>query len=96
MTPKGVRKLRKALVAAGRVDKLQLAGLQSDRAPVLAGGVAILSAVVEALEIERMNASPGALREGLLVDLLGRIRHEDTRDRTIRRVAAMSTGSSVG
>jgi exopolyphosphatase/guanosine-5'-triphosphate,3'-diphosphate pyrophosphatase len=87
VTPKGVRKLRKALIAADRVDKLQLAGLQSDRAPVIAGGVAILSAVVEALEIERVDTSPGALREGLLVDLLGRIRHEDTRDRTIRRVA---------
>ena len=34
-----------------------------------------------------MEASPGALREGLLYDLLGRIRHEDVRDRTIRAVS---------
>jgi exopolyphosphatase/guanosine-5'-triphosphate,3'-diphosphate pyrophosphatase len=87
VSPKGLRKLRKALLAAGRSDKLALDGLQSDRAPVLAGGVAILSALVGALEIERMDTSPGALREGLLVDLLGRIRHEDVRDRTVRRVA---------
>jgi len=85
---KGLRKLRKALYAAAHVDKLELLGLQADRAPVLAGGIAILSAVVDALEVDRMAASPGALREGLLFDLLGRIRHEDVRDRTIRRFAA--------
>jgi exopolyphosphatase/guanosine-5'-triphosphate,3'-diphosphate pyrophosphatase len=55
-----------------------------DRARVLPGGVAILSAIFDRLGIERMSASTGALREGLVYDLLGRIRHEDVRDRTIR------------
>ena len=32
-----------------------------------------------------MTPASGALREGLLYDLLGRIRHEDVRDQTIRR-----------
>lgn len=88
ITAKGLRKLRKALYAAGQVPALELPGLTPDRAPVLAGGIAILSAVVDALEVDRMAASPGALREGLLFDLLGRMRHEDVRDRTIRRFAA--------
>jgi exopolyphosphatase/guanosine-5'-triphosphate,3'-diphosphate pyrophosphatase len=81
----GLRKLRKALVAAGSTEKLALAGLQAERAPVLPGGVAILSAVFDALGIESMRASLGALREGVLHDLLGRIRHEDLRDQTIGR-----------
>jgi exopolyphosphatase / guanosine-5'-triphosphate,3'-diphosphate pyrophosphatase len=85
ITAKGLRKLRKALVEAGHTSKLEFAGMQSERAPVLPGGVAILEAVFEGLAIEQMNTSQGALREGVLYDLLGRIRHEDLRDRTIRR-----------
>lgn len=85
ITTKGLRKLHKALVEIGHTSKLQFAGMQSDRAPVLPGGVAILEAVFESLGIEQMSTSQGALREGVLYDLLGRIRHEDLRDRTIRR-----------
>jgi exopolyphosphatase/guanosine-5'-triphosphate,3'-diphosphate pyrophosphatase len=86
ITPKALRKLRRALVDKGHVAKLDFAGMQSDRAPVLPGGVAILEAVFDGLAIEAMSTSQGALREGVLYDLLGRIRHEDLRDRTIRRV----------
>jgi exopolyphosphatase/guanosine-5'-triphosphate,3'-diphosphate pyrophosphatase len=81
--PKGLRKLRKVLVAAKQVGHLDLAGLAADRAPVLPGGVAILSAVFKDLDIQSMHSSEGALREGLLIDLLGRIRHEDVRDATV-------------
>ena len=42
-----------------------------------------MSAVFDMLEIEQMTTSPGALREGLLWDLIGRIHHEDVRSRTI-------------
>jgi exopolyphosphatase/guanosine-5'-triphosphate,3'-diphosphate pyrophosphatase len=76
--------LRKAIAAAGHVDRLALPGLQAERAPVIAGGVAILSAIFEGLAIETMQVSQGALREGILYDLLGRVRHEDLRDRTIK------------
>ncbi|MFN0242690.1 MAG: exopolyphosphatase [Planctomycetota bacterium] len=85
VTAKGLRKLRKALVEAGHVEKLQIPGLQPERAQVIAGGVAILSALVDGLSIEEMITSQGALREGVLYDLLGRIRHEDLREQTIRR-----------
>jgi exopolyphosphatase/guanosine-5'-triphosphate,3'-diphosphate pyrophosphatase len=88
ITPKALRKLRRAMLEAGRVEALDLPGLQDDRRPVLAGGVAILSAVFKILGIESMRASPGAMREGVLHDLLGRLRHEDVREHTIRRFAA--------
>ncbi|MFO1009590.1 MAG: exopolyphosphatase [Planctomycetota bacterium] len=84
ITPRGLKKLRKELVDAGRVDRVAFVGLQPERAPVLAGGVAILSAIFDALEVQEMRTSEGALREGLLYDLVGRIRHEDVRDRTIK------------
>ncbi|MBL8862057.1 MAG: Ppx/GppA family phosphatase [Planctomycetes bacterium] len=87
ITAKGLRKLRKRLVELERVETFAegLAGLAVERAPVLAGGLAILTTLVDGLGIERMTTSQGALREGVLYDLLGRIRHEDVRDRTIRR-----------
>lgn len=88
ITAKGVRKLAKTLVSAGSTKELELPGLAQDRRAVLPGGLAILQAVFAALEIDEMAASQGALREGVLYDLLGRIQHEDARDRTIRAFAA--------
>lgn len=84
ITAKALKKLRKALLSAGSVDQLDLPGLASDRKPVIAGGVAILEALFLDLRIEHMRPSPGAMREGVLYDLVGRINHEDVRDRTIR------------
>ncbi len=81
---KNLKKLKKALVSAGSVQTLALPGLTDDRRPVIAGGVAILHALFRDLGIEQMATSPGALREGALYDLLGRIHHEDVRERTIR------------
>jgi exopolyphosphatase/guanosine-5'-triphosphate,3'-diphosphate pyrophosphatase len=85
-TAKSLRKLRKAIVAAGHVDRLALAGLQETRRPVIAGGVAILQAVFDNLGITEMRTSQGALREGLVYDQVGRMRHEDVRDRTVRQL----------
>jgi len=87
ITDKSLRRLRKALVDAGHPSRLQLPALQADRAPVLAGGVAVLSAIFKILDIDVLHASPGALREGVLYDLLGRIKHEDVREPTIRSFA---------
>lgn len=84
VTPGGLRALRKAMCEAGHVDACALPGLKRDRAVVFPGGVAILSAIVESFRIERLDYSAGSLREGAVYDLLGRIRHEDIRERTIR------------
>ncbi len=82
-----VKRVRRALIAAGELDKLDLPGLAPERAAVLAGGLAILKAAFEVLGIESLRPSKAALREGVLYDLLGRIRHEDVRDRTIRALS---------
>ncbi len=83
ITAKGMKKLRDALVQAGSADRLGLRGLQPERAPVFAGGVAILAAIFDALGIKSMSCSDGALREGLLYDLIGRLRHLDIREASI-------------
>lgn len=88
ITPAGLKRLSKFLVAAEHVDRLHLKGLRPDRAKVLPGGVAILQAVFDSLDIQQMVVSSGAMREGLLYDLLGRVRHRDARDRTIQRFIA--------
>jgi exopolyphosphatase/guanosine-5'-triphosphate,3'-diphosphate pyrophosphatase len=70
------------------VDKLDLPGLAPERAPVFVGGAIILLGVFEGLRIEHMNVADMALREGLLYDLLGRIRDEDVRARTVDSLAS--------
>jgi exopolyphosphatase / guanosine-5'-triphosphate,3'-diphosphate pyrophosphatase len=83
ITRSSLKKLRRALVAAGHVDKLELDGLSEQRRPVLAGGVAVLSAVFKSLDLETMRVSDESLREGLIYEMLGYIRHEDVRERTV-------------
>lgn len=87
ITAKGLKKLSKTLVEAGRISKLSiLPGLAPDRARVFPGGVAILKSIFEGLEPSSMDPANGALREGVLYDLIGRVRHEDVRERTIQRL----------
>jgi exopolyphosphatase/guanosine-5'-triphosphate,3'-diphosphate pyrophosphatase len=69
------------------VDKLELPGLSPERAPVFVGGATVLLGVFEGLRIEHMSVADTALREGLLYDLLGRIRDEDVRSRTVASLA---------
>jgi len=72
------------LIKAKRVEDLSLPGLAADRAPVFAGGMAILGEVMSALKVDALDISGGALREGLLYDMLGRLHDEDARERSIR------------
>jgi exopolyphosphatase/guanosine-5'-triphosphate,3'-diphosphate pyrophosphatase len=87
ITRPALRRLRNAMLKAGHVDALSLRGLSDERRPVIVGGTVILSSVFDALEIGEMTVSTGALREGLLFDLVGRMRHEDRRERTVRWLA---------
>lgn len=84
-------KLRDAVVDAGHIDNLKLAGLSDNRKPVLAGGLAVLLAVFKTLNIKLMQVSDQGMREGLLYDLVGRITHQDVRDATVEN--AMSRWS---
>lgn len=87
ITPAALKKLRSALVSMGHVNNIRFASVSEERKSVFAGGVAILSAVVHALKIDRMLHSSGALREGLLYDLLGRLQHQDMREVTVQSLS---------
>jgi exopolyphosphatase/guanosine-5'-triphosphate,3'-diphosphate pyrophosphatase len=83
ITREGLDELRNRLVRAGDASRLQLEGLRADRIPVLPGGIAIMSAAFKEFGLERMEFSEGALRLGVLYDLLGRYHHDDLREATV-------------
>ncbi|MES2772070.1 MAG: exopolyphosphatase [Pseudomonadota bacterium] len=83
ITRVGLHALRALLIKAGAADRLAISGLRSDRLPVLPGGIAIMCAIFAALGLERMYYAEGALRLGVLYDLLGRVHHHDMRDATV-------------
>ena len=81
--------LRGALVASGHADKVKLAGLKDDRRPVIGGGVAVLRAVFDTLRIDAMRAADGALRHGVLYDMLDREQPAtDVRSATVTALCA--------
>jgi exopolyphosphatase / guanosine-5'-triphosphate,3'-diphosphate pyrophosphatase len=83
VTLQGLDALRATLLRAGHLDRLSLAGLRADRRPVLPGGLAILRAVVTELGIGALVPATGAMRQGVLFDLLGRVHRQDMRDVTV-------------
>jgi exopolyphosphatase/guanosine-5'-triphosphate,3'-diphosphate pyrophosphatase len=85
ITPAGLARLRRKMLAAGHVSRLKLLALKGERAPVLAGGLAIMLAAVTALQVKRIDPVGGALRLGVLYDLLGRTTDEDARAATVER-----------
>lgn len=66
----------------------QLKGLSVRRQPVFIGGLAIVAALFESLDIETMQVSSGALREGMVYDLSGRLGHDNIRERTIKKLSS--------
>ena len=87
ITLEALHRLRELLLERGSTTEGGIKGLSEGRAPVFAGGVAVLLAVFKALGIERMRVAGGALREGALYDLLGRLHHEDTRHAAVESMA---------
>jgi len=88
ITPAGLAKLVDRLNHAGHVRDADLSSVNEERSPVFPGGLAILVAVFNALGIAEMKIAEGALREGLLYDMVGRFTDEDSRERSVRSMAA--------
>lgn len=61
--------LEKLLKAQGP-ENLRLDGLKDDRKPVIGGGLSVLRALFDLLEIEELHPAQGALRHGALFDLI--------------------------
>lgn len=85
ITREGLRKLSAMLIKAGSILHFNVPGVRADRLPVLPGGLAILTAIFEELDVEHMGYADGALRLGVLYDLLGRFQQQDMRDVTVKQ-----------
>lgn len=85
ITAAGLARLRKRMILARDPARLKLNALKPERVPVLAGGLAIMSAAVAELAIARLDPVGGALRLGVLYDLLGRTVDRDIRQLTVER-----------
>ncbi|NMM79838.1 exopolyphosphatase [Acidovorax sp. SRB_14] len=77
--------LQERLLRAQSADRVRLDGLKEDRRPVIGGGISVLRAVFDLLEIDEMRVAQGALRQGALYDLVDREQPEtDLRAATVR------------
>ena len=83
ITRDGLEFLRQQLLKAKEIRKIELPGLSPDRAAVLPGGLAIMTAAFEALKLQQMTTANSALREGVLYELLGRLHDQDIREVTV-------------
>ena len=84
----GIKWIIEECLRAGDTARIRLPGLDAGRAEILPAGLAIIVEIFDMLEIESMRVAEGALREGLLYDLLGRFTDEDARARSVRAMEA--------
>jgi len=83
ITLEGLSDLREDLLRFENLSDLKLIGLKEARRRTFLGGLAILIGVMQELEVSTLQTSEGALREGLLQDLLGRLQQRDARGQTV-------------
>jgi exopolyphosphatase/guanosine-5'-triphosphate,3'-diphosphate pyrophosphatase len=83
ITPAGLEKLLQRLGDAGHTRDLELDAVTDERRPVFPGGVVIMTEVIDALGIQQLRFVEGALRDGLLYDMVGRLTRSDARERTV-------------
>ena len=83
ITPAGLAWLKRKILKCGKLSELAIEGVKPERQLILPAGMAILEAVFDALEVQSMRHAEGALREGVLYDMIGRQSHEDVRERTL-------------
>ncbi|MFK7856403.1 MAG: exopolyphosphatase [Granulosicoccus sp.] len=88
ITRDGLRKLVRSIIKAGSVEALDLKSISPSRTQVVAGGLAVLRAIMKTLDIEVMQASQVALREGLIFDMLGKAEHVDLQSQTLANLSA--------
>jgi exopolyphosphatase/guanosine-5'-triphosphate,3'-diphosphate pyrophosphatase len=88
LTPDAVLQLIERVVQFDHVSNLNLPGLQQPRAQVWPGGLSILMELFDVLQVKKLQISDGALREGLLYDHLGRLQHQDARERSVQAMAS--------
>ncbi len=84
----GLNWLQNKLIQAQSVDRLRLAGMKDDRRAIIGGGLSLMRAVFDLLQIDEMQMATGGLRHGLVFDLMGLEQNQtDVRTKSIERLA---------
>ncbi len=83
VTAEALPQVRDRLLQADHIDDIDLPSLSPERRPVIAGGVLVLEAAFAALDLQRMQVSKAAMREGILYDMVGRGGAHDPRDASV-------------
>lgn len=65
-----LQQLAQSCCSAWQLDNLKITGLQESRRAIFPAGLAILIALFESLNIKQMHLAQGALREGVLAEVL--------------------------
>ncbi|MDR0805288.1 MAG: exopolyphosphatase [Enterobacteriaceae bacterium] len=65
-----LQQLKEQAIQCGKLEELEIEGLTLERALVFPSGLSILIAIFETLGIESMTLAGGALREGLIYNML--------------------------
>ncbi|ODS12711.1 guanosine-5'-triphosphate,3'-diphosphate diphosphatase [Vibrio scophthalmi] len=81
-----LKRLQKQAMLADHLEELDIEGLTLERALVFPSGLSILIAIFELLDIESMTLAGGALREGLVYEMVDELKQNDIRVRTIASV----------
>ena len=84
ITKSTLKELSRRLVCFGHVDKIDPSWCSLRRAQSLPGGIAMLLGLFKTLKLDSLEVSTGALREGLLHELVGRAHDVDIRERSVR------------
>ena len=83
----GLEWLKRYLIRTEHVSQLRLEGLKEDRKAVIGGGISVLDATLDLLGVEQLHVAEGALRHGVLFDMLDRESSSaDVRDQTVSRL----------
>lgn len=84
ITKPTLKELARRLVCFGHIDNIDPSWCSVRRAQSLPGGVAMLQGIFKTLKLDKLEVSTGALREGLLHELIGRAHDVDIRERSVR------------
>ncbi len=82
-----LHQFQQELMSCHTIADIHVKGLAIERKPVIASGVAILIALFESFDIDQLQLSSGALREGLLYEMLPNMKNQMIRQRTIHSLA---------
>ncbi|XQF91117.1 guanosine-5'-triphosphate,3'-diphosphate diphosphatase [Pseudoalteromonas espejiana] len=83
LTLEKLNKIKDQSIAYSTIAALDLPGLSEERRLVFVSGLAILIALFESLNIEKMGLAGGALREGVLYSMVPEFHNSDIRKRTV-------------